>query len=71
MSTRRVFSQNLSPQSTRIRVEAGCSLGWQKYVGPKGKIIAIDKFGASAPAGKIYKEYGITVESVIAAARSL
>lgn len=56
--------------TARISIEAGSTLGWQKYVGGQGKAIGIDKFGASAPAGKIYQEYGITVESVIAAAKS-
>jgi transketolase len=67
------YKESVLPESvtTRISIEAGCALGWQKYVGPRGKIIAIDKLCASAPAGNIYKEYGITVESVIAAARSL
>ncbi|KAL6606265.1 hypothetical protein ACP70R_041918 [Stipagrostis hirtigluma subsp. patula] len=57
--------------TARISIEAGCTLGWQKYVGAKGKIIGVDKFGASAPGEKIFKEYGITVESVILAAKSL
>jgi transketolase len=56
--------------TTRISIEAGSTLGWQKYIGGSGKAIGIDKFGASAPAGKIYQEYGITVESVLAAAES-
>ncbi|PWZ07800.1 Transketolase, chloroplastic [Zea mays] len=56
--------------TARISIEAGSTLGWQKYVGAQGKAIGIDKFGASAPAGTIYKEYGITVESIIAAAKS-
>jgi len=56
--------------SARISIEAGSTLGWEKYVGSQGKAIGIDKFGASAPAGKIYQEYGITVESVLAAAKS-
>ncbi|KMS98588.1 hypothetical protein BVRB_3g070720 [Beta vulgaris subsp. vulgaris] len=40
-------------------------------VGSKGKAISIDKFGQSTPAGRIYKEYGITVEAVIEAAKSV
>jgi transketolase len=56
--------------TARISIEAGSTLGWQKYIGGSGKAIGIDKFGASAPAGKIYQEYGITVESVLAAAKS-
>ncbi|RWW60742.1 hypothetical protein BHE74_00032247 [Ensete ventricosum] len=55
----------------KISIEAGVTLGWQKYVGSKGKAIGIDRFGASAPAGRIYKEFGITAESIIAAAQSL
>lgn len=57
--------------SARISVEAGSTFGWEKYVGGKGKAIGIDRFGASAPAGKIYEEFGLTAEKVIAAAKSL
>ncbi|RRT58521.1 hypothetical protein B296_00029815 [Ensete ventricosum] len=57
--------------TARISIEAGVTLGWEKYVGSKGKAIGIDRFGASAPAGRIYKEFGITAESIIAAAKSI
>jgi len=57
--------------SARVSIEAGSTFGWEKIVGPKGKAIGIDRFGASAPAGKIYKEFGITKEAVIAAAKEL
>ncbi|KAF9616697.1 hypothetical protein IFM89_031714 [Coptis chinensis] len=57
--------------TARVSIEAGSTFGWHKIVGSGGKAIGIDKFGASAPAGKIYKEYGITAEAVIAAAKSL
>ncbi|THU58123.1 hypothetical protein C4D60_Mb03t10860 [Musa balbisiana] len=57
--------------TARISIEAGVTLGWEKYVGSKGKAIGIDRFGASAPAGRIYTEFGITAESIIAAAESL
>ncbi|URD92864.1 Transketolase, thiamine diphosphate binding domain [Musa troglodytarum] len=57
--------------TARISIEAGVTLGWEKYVGSKGKAIGIDRFGASAPAGRIYKEFGITAESIVAAAKSL
>jgi transketolase len=49
----------------RVGIEMGSSLGWHKYVGDNGKVIAIDQFGASAPASKILKEYGFTVENVV------
>ncbi|CAN6191583.1 unnamed protein product [Urochloa humidicola] len=67
------YKESVLPESVaaRISIEAGCTLGWQKYVGAKGKIIGIDRFGASAPGGKFFSEYGITEESVITASRSL
>ncbi|KAJ6709991.1 TRANSKETOLASE CHLOROPLASTIC [Salix koriyanagi] len=55
----------------RVSIEAGSTFGWEKIVGDKGKAIGIDRFGASAPAGKIYKEFGITAEAVIAAAKEV
>jgi len=57
--------------TARLAVEAGVSLGWHKYVGDKGAVLGIDKFGASAPAGTVFKEYGFTVENVIAMVNSL
>ncbi|MFN7250734.1 MAG: transketolase [Anaerobacillus sp.] len=50
----------------RVAIEMGSSLGWHKYVGDQGAVIAIDQFGASAPGEKIMEEYGFTVENVIA-----
>ena len=60
-----------SDVTARVSIEAGSTFGWLKYVGSKGKAIGIDRFGASAPAGKIYKEFGITKEAVVEAAKSL
>ncbi|PAN37124.1 hypothetical protein PAHAL_7G053700 [Panicum hallii] len=60
-----------SEVTSRISIEAGVTFGWEKYIGQKGKAIGIDHFGVSAPAGKIYKELGLTVENVIAAAKAL
>ncbi|KAI4356784.1 hypothetical protein L6164_000776 [Bauhinia variegata] len=57
--------------SARVSIEAGSTFGWQKIVGSKGKAIGIDRFGASAPAGRLYKEFGITKEAVIAAAKEV
>ncbi len=48
----------------RVSVEAGVSLGWERWVGDEGAIIGIDHFGASAPAGTIFKEFGFTTERV-------
>ena len=48
----------------RVSVEAGVSMGWERWVGDEGAIIGIDHFGASAPAGTIFKEFGFTVDRV-------
>jgi transketolase len=48
----------------RLSVEAGISLGWEKWVGDEGAIISIDKFGASAPSEVLYQEYGLTVNHI-------
>ncbi|MBA0846246.1 hypothetical protein Goarm_022289, partial [Gossypium armourianum] len=57
--------------SARVSIEAGSTFGWEKIVGSKGKAIGIDRFGASAPAGRLYKEFGLTPEAVVAAAKEL
>jgi transketolase len=57
--------------TARVSIEAGRTLGWQKYVGDKGVSIGVDKFGASAPAERIYQEYGVTADAVAVAARRL
>ena len=49
----------------KIAVEAGISMGWEKYVGQNGKIISIYKFGASAPGGTVLKEYGISADNIV------
>jgi len=56
----------LNPKiKTRLAVEAGVAQGWREWVGDKGIILSIDRFGASAPAGKIYEEFGLSVDDVI------
>lgn len=60
-----------SAVTARVSIEAGSTFGWEKIVGRKGKAIGIDRFGASAPAARIYKEFGITVEAVIEAAKAV
>ncbi|MEY3846198.1 MAG: hypothetical protein RJA66_465 [Actinomycetota bacterium] len=53
----------------KVSVEAGLSLGWSKYVGPFGKSVSIEHFGASASPAILYREFGMTAEAVVAAAR--
>jgi len=55
----------------RIAVEAGIKLGWEHVVGFDGAIVGLESFGASAPGGVLYEEFGITVDSVTAEARRL
>ena len=54
----------------RVSVEAGVSLGWNKYVGPFGKSVSIEHFGASADPKTLYREFGMTAEAVVSAAKS-
>jgi transketolase len=49
----------------RLAVEAGCSQGWHRYVGPQGEVLCVDKFGESAPGTALLAEYGFTVENVV------
>lgn len=55
----------------RVAVEAGTSFGWHKYIGLEGKIIAIDSFGASAPAKLLFEKFNLTVENVVNTALEL
>jgi transketolase len=52
----------------RVSVEAGITFGWERWVGPRGVSLGIDRYGASAPYQRIYDELGLTVEAVAAAA---
>ena len=58
-------------QAPRVAVEAAAKYGWERYVGIEGKIIGMDGFGASGPAGELYQHFGITVDAVIKAVKSL
>jgi transketolase len=55
----------------RVAVEAGVTGGWYKYVGLDGAVIGLDRFGESAPAGVLFKEFGFTVENVIKAVKNV
>ena len=51
----------------RVAVEAGSTAGWYKYVGLDGAVVGLDTFGESAPAGQLFKHFGLTAENVAAA----
>jgi transketolase len=53
----------------RVSVEMGATLGWDRYVGPKGEMVGMHSFGASAPLKDLLKKFGFTTDAVIAAAR--
>jgi len=55
----------------RLAVEAGASQGWHRYVGGRGDVLAVDRFGASAPGEVVMREYGFTAENVCARAMAL
>ena len=67
------YKESVLPREVRRRVavEALGSFGWDKYTGLDGKIIAMESFGASAPAGLLFKKFGFTVEHVVEVAKSL
>jgi transketolase len=55
----------------RVSVEAGVTMGWERYVGPRGVSVGVDRFGASAPGERVLTELGITPENVVNAALNL
>jgi transketolase len=63
----------LPPGIARVAVEAGATAGWRAYVGaiddPRAAVVGLDTYGESAPAGVLFKHFGITVDAVVAAAR--
>lgn len=67
------YKEQLLPAAVtaRVSVEAGIALGWERYVGPNGKSIAIEEFGASAKGSIIMQEMGITSDNVVAAAKEV
>jgi transketolase len=67
------YKESVLPKhvTARMVIEAGVSQGWHKYIGTEGGTITVDKFGTSAPAADVFKEYGFTVENVVEKAKKL
>lgn len=61
------YKESVLPNGVRKRlaIEMGASFGWERYVGLDGKVLGIDRFGASAPGETIIEEYGFTVENIV------
>lgn len=67
------YQESVLPKAVtkRLAVEAGISMGWCRYVGAEGDVISVERFGASAPGKIVMKEFGYTVENVVARANAL
>lgn len=61
----------LPPEVPRVAIEAGVTLGWERFVGERGTAIGIERFGASAPGALVMDKLGINAEAVVRAARAL
>ena len=57
--------------TARVAVEAGVTEGWWRFVGPQGRVIGVDRFGESAPAGELFEHFGFTTDNVVAAAKEV
>jgi len=55
----------LPADALKVSIEAGTSFGWERYTGTDGINIGIDRFGASAPAGDLFKKFGFTVDAIV------
>ena len=73
MAQERTWRESVLPSNikARVAVEAGVSAYWHSFVGEQGKIIGVDRFGASAPAPQLFEHYGLTVENVVAAVHTV
>jgi len=58
------------PGGVRVAIEAAEGFGWERYIGPGGGFVGMSRFGASAPAGDLYKHFGITAEAAVAAVKA-
>jgi transketolase len=60
------YRRDLLPEGVlKVSIEAGATLGWERYVGPHGFAIGLDRFGASAPAEDLFKRFGFTAEAIV------
>jgi len=64
------YRESVLGAAPRIGVEAACALGWHEWIGPSGRFIGMESFGASAPAGDLFQHFGITALRVAEEARA-
>lgn len=69
----RAYRQHVLPPhiGARLAVEAGVGQGWERYVGASGRILSLERFGASAPYQVLYEKFGFTVENILAQVREV
>ena len=67
------YRESVLPKAVtrRVSIEAGVTLGWERWVGTEGKALGIDHFGASAPGNVLMEKFGMTAKAVVDAAKSL
>lgn len=67
------YKESVIPKDVkkRLAIEMGSSLGWHRYAGDEGDVLAIDQFGASAPGEKVMEEYGFSVSNVVSRVKAL
>ncbi|MBL8921764.1 MAG: transketolase [Myxococcaceae bacterium] len=69
----RGYQEQVLPKAVtaRVSIEAGVTLGWERFVGDRGIALGVDRYGASAPDKILFEQYGLTVAKVVEAAKSL
>ncbi|WP_254245145.1 transketolase-like TK C-terminal-containing protein [Hymenobacter sp. BRD67] len=69
----KAYREKVLPPTVRKRVaiEAGTPIGWHKYATDEGAVIAMNRFGASAPAEELFEKFGFTVENVVKRAKGV
>lgn len=65
------YREQVLGSQPRVAVEAACAMGWDRYIGPDGRFVGMDSFGASAPGGDLFSHFGITAEHVAAQAQEV
>ncbi len=66
----RAYRESVLPPAitARVAIEAGRTMGWERYLGPRGVALGVDRFGASAPFAELFRRYGLTAQRVVEAA---
>ena len=60
------YRRELLPENVlKVSIEAGTTLGWERYIGPSGLAVGLDRFGASAPAEDLFRRFGFTAEAIV------